>query len=44
MVNGLSISGVSKQFTNPQGEVITALSNVDLDICKAPILLDIMVK
>lgn len=24
--------GVSKQFTNPQGEVITALSNVDLDI------------
>lgn len=32
MVNGLSISGVSKQFTNPQGEVITALSNVDLDI------------
>ena len=32
MVNGLSISGVSKQFTNPQGEVITALSNVGLDI------------
>ena len=32
MVNGLSISGVSKQFTNPQGEVVTALSNVELDI------------
>ena len=32
MVGGIQISGVSKQFTNPQGETVTALSGVDLTI------------
>lgn len=32
MVGGIQINGVSKQFTNPQGETVTALSGVDLTI------------
>lgn len=32
MVGGIHISNVTKQFVNPQGETISALSNVDLQI------------
>lgn len=32
MVGGIHISSVTKQFVNPQGETISALSNVDLQI------------
>ena len=32
MVGGISIAEVNKQFINPQGETITALSNIDLVI------------
>lgn len=32
MAGTLQIQNVNKQFTNPQGETITALSNVNLTI------------
>ena len=32
MVGGISISGVEKQFINPQGETITALSDINLHV------------
>lgn len=32
MVGGISIAGVHKQFTNPQGETVIALSDIDLQI------------
>lgn len=32
MVGGIEIRGVSKEFTNPQSETVTALSGVDLTI------------
>ncbi|MGN0918496.1 MAG: ABC transporter ATP-binding protein [Oxalobacter sp.] len=32
MVNGISISGVGKRFTNVQGETIVALSNINLEV------------
>ncbi|MEE1313402.1 MAG: ABC transporter ATP-binding protein [Lachnospiraceae bacterium] len=32
MVGGISITGVGKQFTNPQNETITALSDINLQI------------
>jgi ABC-type nitrate/sulfonate/bicarbonate transport system ATPase subunit len=32
MVAGISIAGVDKRFTNIQGETVTALSNINLDV------------
>ena len=32
MVGGIQIAGVGKRFTNPQGETVTALSRIDLQI------------
>lgn len=32
MVNGISISGVGKRFTNVQGETVVALSNINLEV------------
>lgn len=32
MVNGISISGVGKRFTNVQGETVMALSNINLEV------------
>lgn len=32
MVGGISVSGVEKRFTNPQGETVTALSDINLKI------------
>lgn len=32
MVDGISISGVGKHFTNPHGETVTALSDINLQI------------
>ena len=32
MVNGISIAGVGKRFTNVQGETVQALSNINLEV------------